>query len=67
VIRRDTGPRESGADTQGAGADDGCVAPQCASGDGESIATAPLATLVEKIRQLGGTPEWLLSDPSVWT
>jgi surfactin synthase thioesterase subunit len=43
----------------------GCVAPQCASGDGDSIATAPLATLVEKIRQLGGTPEWLLSDPSV--
>jgi medium-chain acyl-[acyl-carrier-protein] hydrolase len=43
----------------------GCVPPQYQTCDNESIATAPLRTLVDKIRQLGGTPEWLLSDPSV--
>ncbi len=43
----------------------GCVPPQYACGDGESIATAPLATLVRKLRELGGTPDWLLSDPTV--
>jgi len=43
----------------------GCVPPQLQSCDSESIATAPLPTLVDKLRQLGGTPEWLLSDPSV--
>lgn len=43
----------------------GCAAPQFQGGDNDSIATAPLRTLVAKIRQLGGTPEWLLSDPGV--
>jgi surfactin synthase thioesterase subunit len=43
----------------------GCVAPQCSHDDGESVAQAPLHELVEKLRQLGGTPEWLLADPSV--
>lgn len=43
----------------------GCMAPQCACDDGEPIATAPLETLVRKLRELGGTPDWLLDDPSV--
>jgi len=43
----------------------GCVAPQCTYSDGPAIATAPLPTLVQKLRQLGGTPEWLLSDRTV--
>jgi len=43
----------------------GCVAPHYAHDDSDSIAAAPLDVLVEKIRQLGGTPEWLLADPSV--
>ena len=44
----------------------GCVAPHHAcDDDGESIATASLPDLVRKLRELGGTPEWLLNDPSV--
>jgi medium-chain acyl-[acyl-carrier-protein] hydrolase len=43
----------------------GCVAPQDSRDDGPSIATAPRAALVWKLRELGGTPEWLLSDPTV--
>ncbi len=43
----------------------GCVAPQYTDNDGPSIAKAPLPDLVRKLRELGGTPEWLLSDPSV--
>jgi surfactin synthase thioesterase subunit len=42
----------------------GCVPPQCwYAGDSEPVATAPLDKLVAMIRELGGTPEWLLSDP----
>jgi surfactin synthase thioesterase subunit len=43
----------------------GCTAPQYTDNDGPSIAKAPLADLVRKLRELGGTPEWLLVDPSV--
>jgi surfactin synthase thioesterase subunit len=43
----------------------GCVAPQDTCNDGPSIATAPLPALVRKLRELGGTPEWLLRDPTV--
>jgi medium-chain acyl-[acyl-carrier-protein] hydrolase len=44
----------------------GCVAPHYAcDDDGESIATAPLPELVRKLRELGGTPDWLLNDPTV--
>jgi surfactin synthase thioesterase subunit len=43
----------------------GCVAPQCSHDDGDSVAKAPLDKLVEMLRQLGGTPERLLADPSV--
>ncbi len=43
----------------------GCIAPQYTDNDGPSIARAPLPALVRILRQLGGTPEWLLSDPTV--
>lgn len=43
----------------------GCVAPQYTDNDGPSVAKAPLADLVRKLRELGGTPEWLLSDRTV--
>jgi surfactin synthase thioesterase subunit len=43
----------------------GCVAPQYTGIDGPPLAAAPLPALVRKLRELGGTPEWLLSDPTV--
>jgi surfactin synthase thioesterase subunit len=43
----------------------GCAAPQCTGHDGPSLATAPSAALVRRLRQLGGTPEQLLSDPDL--
>jgi medium-chain acyl-[acyl-carrier-protein] hydrolase len=42
----------------------GCVAPQYACDDGEPVASAPLERVVEMLRDLGGTPDWLLSDPN---
>jgi surfactin synthase thioesterase subunit len=42
----------------------GCVAPHLTYDDGPSVATAPLPELVQMLRRLGGTPEWLLSDQS---
>ncbi|MBB5873487.1 medium-chain acyl-[acyl-carrier-protein] hydrolase [Allocatelliglobosispora scoriae] len=43
----------------------GCVAPHTAFDDGPPVAGMSLPQLVEMLRQLGGTPEWLLNDPSV--
>ncbi len=43
----------------------GCVAPQCPFDDGPPVHDMPLSELVATLRRLGGTPEWLLADPSV--
>ena len=43
----------------------GCVAPHCPFDDGPPIRNMELPELVATLRKLGGTPEWLLSDPSV--
>lgn len=42
----------------------GCVAPHFTCNDDPPVAAAPIPTLVRKLRQLGGTPDWLLSDPT---
>lgn len=43
----------------------GCVAPHCPFDDGPPVRNMTQPELVQTLRQLGGTPEWLLSDPSV--
>jgi surfactin synthase thioesterase subunit len=43
----------------------GCVAPHCPFDDGPPVRDMALPDLVATLRRLGGTPEWLLSDPSV--
>jgi surfactin synthase thioesterase subunit len=43
----------------------GCAAPQCEFDGGPLVSGMSPAELVEMLRQLGGTPEWLLRDPSV--
>lgn len=43
----------------------GCVPPQCRFDDGPPVRGMTQPQLVRTLRQLGGTPEWLLSDPSV--
>jgi surfactin synthase thioesterase subunit len=43
----------------------GCVAPHCPFDDGPPVRNMPRPELVATLRRLGGTPEWLLSDPSV--
>src|SRR5829696_1292675 len=43
----------------------GCVAPHCPFDDGPPVRNMELPELVATLRRLGGTPEWLLSDPSV--
>lgn len=43
----------------------GCVAPHTTFDDGPAVRDMTRPELVATLRQLGGTPEWLLSDPSV--
>lgn len=43
----------------------GCVAPHCTVDDGPPVTGMSMSELVEMLRQLGGTPEWLLRDASV--
>lgn len=43
----------------------GCVAPHCPFDDGPPVRDMARPELVATLRRLGGTPEWLLSDPSV--
>lgn len=42
----------------------GAPAPQCGLDDGPPVTAMSRADLVTMMRRLGGTPEWLLSDPS---
>jgi surfactin synthase thioesterase subunit len=41
----------------------GSVAPHCATDDGPPVAGMSAAQVVQMLRRLGGTPEWLLADP----
>ncbi|MEO7261117.1 MAG: alpha/beta fold hydrolase [Jatrophihabitantaceae bacterium] len=43
----------------------GCVAPHCAVEDGPPVVGMSEPQLVQMLRQLGGTPDWLLADPEV--
>jgi surfactin synthase thioesterase subunit len=43
----------------------GCVAPHTTFDDGPPVRDMTRPELVATLRRLGGTPEWLLSDPSV--
>jgi surfactin synthase thioesterase subunit len=43
----------------------GCVAPQYGASDGPSVLGMSRAEVVDMLRRLGGTPEWLLADASV--
>jgi len=43
----------------------GCVAPHTRFDDGPPVRDMAQRELVATLRRLGGTPEWLLSDPSV--
>jgi surfactin synthase thioesterase subunit len=43
----------------------GCVAPHTPFDDGPPVRDMSRPELVQTLRRLGGTPEWLLSDPSV--
>ena len=43
----------------------GCVAPQCRYDDGPPVVGMSQPELVQMLRQLGGTPDWLLADPEV--
>ena len=43
----------------------GCVAPHCTYDDGPPVVGMSQPELVQMLRQLGGTPDWLLADPEV--
>ncbi|MEU7830204.1 thioesterase domain-containing protein [Nonomuraea sp. NPDC049129] len=43
----------------------GCVAPHRSFDDGPPVRGMSSSELVELLRKLGGTPDWLLNDPSV--
>lgn len=43
----------------------GCVAPHCPIEDGPPVVGMSEPQLVQMLRQLGGTPDWLLADPEV--
>lgn len=43
----------------------GCVPPHCAFDDGPPVGGMMQSEVVDMLRRLGGTPEWLLADPSV--
>jgi surfactin synthase thioesterase subunit len=43
----------------------GCVAPHTPFDDGPPVRNMSRPELVRTLRRLGGTPEWLLKDPSV--
>lgn len=43
----------------------GCVAPHCPIEDGPPVMGMTQPQLVQMLRQLGGTPDWLLADPEV--
>ncbi|HEX8078661.1 MAG TPA: alpha/beta fold hydrolase [Jatrophihabitans sp.] len=43
----------------------GCVAPHCPIEDGPPVTGMTQPQLVQMLRQLGGTPDWLLADPEV--
>jgi surfactin synthase thioesterase subunit len=43
----------------------GCAAPHCRFDDGPPVTGMSPAELVEMLRRLGGTPEWLLADPEL--
>ncbi|MGX6606770.1 thioesterase II family protein [Micromonosporaceae bacterium Da 78-11] len=43
----------------------GCAAPHLTVDDGPPVTGMTLPNLVEMLRRLGGTPEWLLADPAV--
>lgn len=43
----------------------GCVAPQYGASDGPPVLGMSRAEVVDMLRRLGGTPEWLLADASV--
>jgi surfactin synthase thioesterase subunit len=43
----------------------GCVAPHTPFDDGPPVRDMTRPEVVDTLRRLGGTPEWLLSDPSV--
>ena len=43
----------------------GCVAPHCVYDDGPRVTGMTQPEVVQMLRQLGGTPDWLLADPDV--
>lgn len=43
----------------------GCVAPQCTYDDGPPVVGMSEPEVVQMLRQLGGTPDWLLADREV--
>lgn len=43
----------------------GCAAPHCQFNDGPPVTGMTSAQLVEMLRRLGGTPDWLLADPEL--
>lgn len=43
----------------------GCVAPHCTYDDGQRVGEMSQPRLAQMLRDLGGTPEWLLADPEL--